>query len=540
MGIFPIDNILKRGLAAAILLLLSANSAVAMTATEAFDDGNRLFRDDLYWAALLRYRQAVEAGMDNPVLHYNMGVAHYRAGQHARANQSLLKAVRTPSLRVVSQYNLGLNSYKLGDIEGALNWFRQARDQEENSRIRKMAIEAISRINEEQKQSDELLVRVEKRQQERARDFTNFDLTATVGFGSDTNVYRSPDQAYVDFADPNLPLVTPEVISGAFMPVDIRARYYINTLKLESFYLGYRVKGRYYQDKELENANEFSHELGFGSTYFKKDEEKNRSRRIFSAFTIAQHDETYFDPDDGVEFIVNGTPIGDRYNYVRYGPEITWVQRYNKFALGLRFKGQLWNYEDTEVVPEYDHEYFVAGAHMQYKFTRTSLLRVTVDRYSRRYGDRPSFDLNGQQLVTNDPVRYDYLAAGLTARQRITRNMWFGFNYEITQRDDRYQGYYDFTRNQYGFDFEWTPSPRFRFEFGGYYRNYDYPNAFAFHEPTAGVRTQESIRGNLLMEWRFTPHLSVEAQAEHREIASTDTRITYDRTWYTLGVTWRQ
>lgn len=38
-------------------LALPANAA-AMTAGEAFADGNRLFRDDLYWAALLRYRQA--------------------------------------------------------------------------------------------------------------------------------------------------------------------------------------------------------------------------------------------------------------------------------------------------------------------------------------------------------------------------------------------------------------------------------------------------------------------------------------------------
>ena len=540
MGIFPIKHTVKRGLAAFALLTLCASSAYALTATEAFNDGNRLFRDDLYWAALLRYRQAAEAGMDNPVLHYNMGVAHYRAGQHTRAHQSLMQAVRSPSLRVVSQYNLGLNTYKLGDIDGALDWFRQARDQEENPRIRRLAIEAIKRLNREKEESNELLVRVEKRQEEKKRDFVNFDLTATVGFGTDDNVYRSPADPYVDFAALGQPLITPEVTSGAFIPVDLRARYYINSLKFESFYLGYRLKGRYYQDQELENANEASHELSFGSTYNKVDEERERSRRIFSAFTIAQHDETYFDPDDGNEFVVGGQLIGDRYNYVRYGPEITWVQTFRKFALGLRMKGQLWNYEDTEAVPEYDHEYFVFGAHAQYKFTRTSLLRFTVDKYSRRYSDRPSFDLNGQQLVTNPTVRYDYLAAGLTARQRITDNMWFGFNYELTQREDRYQGYYDYIRNEYGFDFQWTPSPRFLFEIGGYYRNYDFDNAFAFHDPAQGVRTQEAVRGNVLAEWRFTPHLSIKAEAELRETTSTDTRIQYDRTWYSLGVTWRQ
>jgi len=68
-----------------------------MTADDYFEDGNRLFRDDLYWAALLRYRQASESGMDTPLLHYNKGVAHYRANQNIRAREELLKALQSPT-----------------------------------------------------------------------------------------------------------------------------------------------------------------------------------------------------------------------------------------------------------------------------------------------------------------------------------------------------------------------------------------------------------------------------------------------------------
>ena len=70
--------------------IVPAGSARAMTADQYFTDGNRLFREDLYWAALLRYRQAGEGGMDTPLLHYNTGIAHYRAGQHIRARDALL------------------------------------------------------------------------------------------------------------------------------------------------------------------------------------------------------------------------------------------------------------------------------------------------------------------------------------------------------------------------------------------------------------------------------------------------------------------
>ena len=111
-----------------------------MSAEELFRDGNRLFRDDLYWAALLRYDQAAEAGMDTPLLHYNSGVAHYKAGQHIRARESLQKATRSPSLRQLAHYNLGLNAYAAGDSDEALTWFRYARDEGSNEEIKDLHV----------------------------------------------------------------------------------------------------------------------------------------------------------------------------------------------------------------------------------------------------------------------------------------------------------------------------------------------------------------------------------------------------------------
>ena len=68
--------------------LLAAAPALALTANELFEDGNRLYRSDLFWAALLRYRQAGEQGMASPVLDYNMGVAHYRAATRSVGESS--------------------------------------------------------------------------------------------------------------------------------------------------------------------------------------------------------------------------------------------------------------------------------------------------------------------------------------------------------------------------------------------------------------------------------------------------------------------
>ncbi len=508
----------------------------ALTSDEMFADGNRLFRDDLYWAALLRYQQAYDAGMNTAVLHYNIGVANYRAEQYARAHAALLKATQSPGLRVAAHFNLGLNAYAAGDTDEALEWFYRARDQDQNREIRKLARIAISRLEEAQVEIVAADVNEEKRATE--RKYTEFDLSAFVGYGSNDNVYRAPSESYIDFSDPALPVITPEAFSGAFVPVDVRLKYSINSYEHESFYAAYRMQGKLYQDEAIENADEYSHELSFGSSYFRQGD--GRTRRVFSAFTIAQHEDTYIDPDDGTERIVNNVAIGDRLSYSRYGPEFAWVQAFQRFALGLRMKGQLWNYEDAIAVPEYDHEYFVFAAHTQFSFTETSLLRLTVDKYSRRYSDRPAFDLNGNQLITNPNARYDYLAIGLTARQRITRNMWFGFSLERTDRQDRYLGYNDYTRDEFRFDFRWTPTRRIKLELASYYRHYDYPNAFAYHNPVAGIKSLQTVRADILGEFRITPHFSINVEAEFRESASSDVRINYDQTLFQLGVTWRK
>ena len=523
-------------LLATISSFASAQNARAMTAEQYFADGNRLFRNDLYWAALLRYRQAEEEGLATGLLHYNMGIAHYRAGQHVRARSSLLKSLDTPLLQIASQYNLGLNAYALGQTDEALRWFRLVRDQNHDKKMQTFAVVAISRIRDELAEPDDFEIRVAEREEK--REFANLELRARVSYGTDDNVFRSPDQPYIDFAGPLAPIVIPEVMSGAFMPVSLSAKYLINSLEFEGFYLAYRLGGRYYQDEELENANEYQHEASFGSEYRRKEGE--RKREIHSAFKVAQHDEVYYDPDNGGIRNVGGIDIDDRMNYLRYGPELTIRQSHERLAFGMKIKGQLWNYKEQVVVPEYDHEYLYLSLYGQYKFTASSLFRVKLEGYSRRYGDRPAFDLDGQQQAGNPNIRYDYYSLELTARQRIGDRLWFGFDIERTERADKHVGYNDYTRDSVGFEVHWTPGNRFDLEASGTYNLYDYPNAFAFHEPLAGRKTQESARVSIIGSFRMTRHLSLVAEARYRETVSNDTRIQYERNQYVLGVRWEQ
>lgn len=519
-----------------VALLSIPVAAHAISAEELFSDGNRLYRDDLYWAALLRYREAQNAGLGSDLLHYNSGVANYKAEQYLRARSDFLQAANSPSLQVLAHYNLGLNAWALGNTDEALEWFYKARDQARFPRISEYAVEAITRIDSEiAEERAPILVRAEIAEAD-SRPLGVFDFRLSVGFGSDDNVYRAPAESYVDLSDSNLPVVDPVVQSGTFVPVALGALYSINSFENESFFGAYRFIGKFYQDEALENANGFVQELAFGTEFAKKTE--NRERVIYSAFSIAQHDGTFYDRDDGAIPVVDDEEIGARMNYLRYGPELWFRQSYDRFSFGGRAKGQLWNYDKTVVVPEYDHEYILLGMNAQYRFTSTSLLRLTADTYKRRFGSRPSFELDGTQPLGVEPVDYEYLELGVTARQRITRSLWFGLDYVRTDRRDMYVGYNDYIKNSYGADLHLNVSDRFALDAVAFYEIYDYANAYAFHNPNAGRKTMERAIGSLLATFRITEQFTLVGTMIYQDVESNDTRLAYNRNQFTLSVRW--
>ena len=507
-----------------------------MTAEQYFVDGNRLYRNDLYWAALLRYQQAADEGLDSAVLHYNTGVAHYRAGQYVRARQAFERALGEPALRIASHYNLGLTAYALGDSAGALRQFRLVSGQPGNDKFRRLAQAAITRLEAGTATTDDAVLAAESA--ESARPFANLEFRARIGYASDDNVFRTPNQDYVDLAADGQPLITPEPVTGNYVPLSLSAKYVVNSLPFEGFYGAYRFAGRYYDDELLSNGNEYLHEASFGSEYRRK--EGTRRREVYSAFKVALHDEIYFDPDDGLSRTVDGINVDDRMNYLRYGPEITLRESHRRFSFGTKFKGQLWNYEKTDVLPEYDHEYFFLQLFAQYRFTAGSLLRISANGYSRRFGDRPSYDLDGEQRLGNPGIRYDYMALGVRARQRIGSSFWFGVDVERTERVDQYVGYNDYSRDSFGLEMHWQPGERFDLEVSGVYRIYDYPNAFAFHDPEGGRKTHESADAKIVATMRLARGLSLIAEAQYRETESNDIRIQYERSQYLLGVRWER
>jgi len=513
----------------------TAECALAATAGELFADGNRLFRDDLYWAALLRYREAAEAGMETPLLHYNTGIAHYKAQQYVRARESLQKASTYGPLAPLSHYNLGLTAYRQGDYDAALHWLRQAARQKQRPDIAKLARRAIRLLEKNRKAEGPVMVQSVVRKRE--RKLTTLDFKVRSGTGFDDNVYRTPANPYTDVSNPNNPvLVTPNVQSGFYVPFSLNARYRVNTFEHEAFFGSYRFGGRFYQDQDLQNGDEYLHEVAFGSEYRKRSED--RETRVYSAFKIAQHEEDYYDPDDGLDRIVGGVNISNRLSYLRYGPEFWARKTIGRYSFGIRAKGQLWNYDKVTAVSEYDNEYLLAGLNSHIRLSPTSLLRLNADYSTRRYGDRPAFELDGTQPLGNPGVSYDYLDLGVEARQRITDVIWFGIGYTRTDRKDNHVGYNDYTRDRYSVRFNLRLGKRFRLEARARFDNYNYDNAFAFHEPTAGRKTMERTIADIVMSYEMSETLDLIAEYHYRDVVSSDARLDYTRGQAIIAVRW--
>jgi hypothetical protein len=206
----------------------------------------------------------------------------------------------------------------------------------------------------------------------------------------------------------------------------------------------------------------------------------------------------------------------------------------------LHGKGQIWNYDNAAMLPQNDHEFLSGGLSAQYRFTSTSLLRVTANAYQRRFGERPSFDLDGRQPTGNPAVRYDYTEFGATARQRITRNMWFGLNYARTTRTDQHAGYNDYIRDSYGVQLSLRLSDRFRLQAAANYLIYGYDNAFAYNVAAAGRKTLDTGIAHVSASWRLSKSLSLIGEYDYYDSVSNDARIAYTRSQYVLGLRWAQ
>lgn len=77
--------------------------------------------------------------MSGPALHFNIGVAAYRAGQYARAEAAFKEVANTPAMAGLAYYNLGLVELKRNDPDAANRWFARVEAATQDAKLRQLA-----------------------------------------------------------------------------------------------------------------------------------------------------------------------------------------------------------------------------------------------------------------------------------------------------------------------------------------------------------------------------------------------------------------
>jgi tetratricopeptide (TPR) repeat protein len=118
------------------------------------EQGNALLSAGKVKEALEQYQRAARELPDEPGVHYNLGIAHYRLGQLEQARQALLRAtgVAEPELRAKAFYNLGNVHLDQKRWKDAVNAYRQGLQLRPHHRASKWNLElALRRLREEEK-----------------------------------------------------------------------------------------------------------------------------------------------------------------------------------------------------------------------------------------------------------------------------------------------------------------------------------------------------------------------------------------------------
>jgi len=507
--------------------------AAEANAAALFKQGKNAFLSGDAATAIDLFKRADAAGFADPVLFFNLGVAQYRTGRHEAARDAFLTASATPKLAPLSFYNLGLVARKLGDDRDARAWFNQARHHPRASeKLRTLSRKAQATLAGRSTYKRPIAYT----NLEKPKLSDHLQLALNSGFATDSNVYRSPSESYVDLSDPAAPTVDPVVQSATYIPLEARAEFRWGIHEDSHFAVRYALNGRFYSGAEFSNANEVEHQLSLGGAVNRTT--KRGAVRWRSHFVVTRSNEQAYDRDDGQAQFVGAQDVSNRFSRTKFGPKVYYHRDIGRLGFGLKLDASITRYEETLDYLDLTHERYLGGVHLSFKPLARTLVQLSGDYYQRLYADRAAKDINGIRFTSNENLEYHYQNLGLTVRQQLWRSVLLGFDYRYTRREDVFAHYDDYDRH--------TGRVYLRFRKGRLatrgsftYQTYDFPNAFAFDNVVAGERSLETSFGQLEVEFTVTRRFAITIEAIVNVVKSSDPRAEYDRNRVSAGLTWR-
>lgn len=528
-----IRNLVRAELCLALALLATTLPAAAqLDGASALREGNALFRSGLYHTALVRYREAAAAGVDSPLLHYNLGVTYYRLERFAEAQESFERATQDPTLGPLAAYNLGLAYRATGDSANAQRWFDAAAAKSpglaRGPDVSPQPQFAAARVAGD--------ARTFSRGDERVGEF---NVLVNAGYGQDDNANRTPAAPYVDLSAPGQPLVIPEPVVVTYTPIDVAAEYRLHNEAGDSdFVIAYQLDGDYYDD-EFANS-EVTQRLFFGGDLVLGEHER-RSRSLRPGMFLVQHYQRNFDPDNGIDRDIEGLDVSLLYSYKAAGMDAEFAHTLGAWQWGFDLQIERREHERSpQPVPNFDNELYLGELFVRYALGNATTLSLELPRYRRVFDEYRARDLAGDMLSTNSPLEYQYSGASIGIDRRFGERLDVAFGYSRLTRVDGFVGYADYTQDVATLRVSFRPTNRWFLALGATSRVYDYANAFAYNEPTAGPKELDEMIGELSAEYRVSQRWSVSADLATQDVTSTDERAAYSRARTIIGATWRR
>lgn len=165
-----------------IIVLCVALIAWMDPAADKTKEGNRLYHKELYDEATEKYTDALIELPNSPRLHFNIGNAAYKKGDHEEAIKSYTKAASlasNPILESKALYNLANCKYRQGELKEsvnpdeaisfykeALNYYEQALDRDSGNANAKYNHEFIARRFKKSQQEQQQQKGQEEQQQQ--------------------------------------------------------------------------------------------------------------------------------------------------------------------------------------------------------------------------------------------------------------------------------------------------------------------------------------------------------------------------------------
>ena len=133
-----------------VVLLLSTVSwqpvRAAADSAQAAEQGVTAFRAGDYEAALRSFLDALQAGLDTPGLHYNLGATYYRLQRYPEAEREFQALAPDPNWAPLANYNLGLTAQRSDRPQQAIEYFERAYRTTTDPNLRALAATALERL----------------------------------------------------------------------------------------------------------------------------------------------------------------------------------------------------------------------------------------------------------------------------------------------------------------------------------------------------------------------------------------------------------